>query len=520
MSLATDYINLTTEIPIMKNSKTAQGEPEDRFPSAHQLTMLGSLIALPEIYNETSEYLRDFYFESTIRAPVRFINDHYKAHGALPSHAVLRTRFPDTTIPEFSPAEANASWLKSELPQFARYKALEIAVLDGVDHLQSGRQSELLQGVLDASQIGIAEDDDDFLWINETHTVRPPEFLIRPWLVRDTVCAVYGAGGSYKSFWCLHAALCIASGTPFNGSPVKRGSVAYIAAEGQAGLALRVEGWKAGHPDVRFDDSDFVLMKKPIQLMDPASVTYHIDRLKKMEKKRRCKFDLIVLDTLSQCIAGADEDKAQSMTVAVSAMIRIRREFDCTVIFVHHSGKDAARRMRGSGALENNTDSMIEVTADKDELTATAHVRRHKDCPDGMKIDFWVERQVIPHLRDHEMGTSLVVRFAEEAEQNEAGAERSPMGIMMAREILRVLKAGESISVRQLLKRLGKPDSMTYKQKLAACLPLDQVIDVLDDVGGVIGQLRRKTATNSPYGDVECIEHPNTSDVLASHVTH
>jgi RecA-family ATPase len=82
------------------------------------------------------------------------------------------------------------------------------------------------------------------LYIDETHLVPPPEYLIEPWLVSDTVTCLYGQPGSFKSFFAVHAAMCLATGTPFNGKLVRKTPVIYLAAEGQGGIAMRQDAWK------------------------------------------------------------------------------------------------------------------------------------------------------------------------------------------------------------------------------------------------------------------------------------
>jgi AAA domain len=72
-----------------------------------------------------------------------------------------------------------------------------------------------------------------------------PEWLVEDWIVANTLCVVYGAWGSYKSFLVLHAALCLATGTPCFDLAVTKCDVLYIAGEGAGGLKQRVAAWEA-----------------------------------------------------------------------------------------------------------------------------------------------------------------------------------------------------------------------------------------------------------------------------------
>lgn len=77
--------------------------------------------------------------------------------------------------------------------------------------------------------------------------LRPTRWLIRNYLERGAVGALYGPSGSLKSFIALEMALCVASGRPYRGNSVRQGSVIYLAAEGQRGLSKRILAWERKH---------------------------------------------------------------------------------------------------------------------------------------------------------------------------------------------------------------------------------------------------------------------------------
>jgi RecA-family ATPase len=106
-------------------------------------------------------------------------------------------------------------------------------------------------------------------------------------------------------------------------------------------------------------------------------VTRFISHLAAMERREEIDFGLIVLDTYLQCIAGADENSQAVASKASSNMIRIRRELATSVVYVHHTGKDASRGMRGSDALRANTDCAVEVTRDEEGKAATVAAKTH-----------------------------------------------------------------------------------------------------------------------------------------------
>jgi hypothetical protein len=380
--------------------------------------------------------------------------------------------------------------------------------------LQTSRASEIVVRVQAALDVRIGDDDAPFptLWIDETHTVPPPVYLIKPWLVRDTVTCVYGAPGSFKSFFCLQAAFSLATGTPFAGFPVEKTSVAYIAAEGQGGIAMRLDAIKheTGIDPAR---SDMLLITQAINLLDPISVDKLIKYLKSEEIKNGIKFGLLFIDTYSQCIAGADENSTAVASAASSAMIQIRRELQATVVYVHHTGKDETRGMRGADALRGNTDAAVEIRRPSDTaLTASAIVKRAKDAPIGGRIDFETKVVPIPRLHGQDLDASLVCVFGSAISANPSLP--TPMSRMadqqIHRSILSAMKQGDEWSVAKLTRQLpGMHDNQSYKTKVADTLPLDEPVEVKDQGGVVFGVLLRKADTskgNNAFGIVVCKE--------------
>jgi hypothetical protein len=344
------------------------------------------------------------------------------------------------------------------------------------------------------------------LWIDECEAVEPPEFLIADWLVRDTVTCVYGAPGAYKSFFCLEAGFCLAAGIPFSGRAVPQTSVAYVAAEGQRGIALRVEALCASH-GVRPQRNSFRLITKPLNLLDDAEVTVFINYLADLERCEAIDFGLVVLDTYSQCIAGADENSQAVASKASSNMIRIRRDLETTVVYVHHTGKDASRGMRGSDALRANTDCAVEVIRDAERNAATAHVRRSKDAPTGERIRFNMKFQKVTRLAGAEFDGSLVPEFV--AEEPIVGVKLPTEGRTLSwlQDLLNHMSEGQVVSVKQAVVMTGRYANTHYKTKLAELLPVGMAVAVPDADGVVIGQIGRiqSARSDSQYGDIKCL---------------
>lgn len=323
-----------------------------KFPTAYQISLISMLLSDPAAWTICSSQFKDRYFDDPLRPAVRYIAQYHQQYGKMPSHEQIAGAAYGTTVPKFSEPLTHTDATVNDFEEFVRYRAMENAVLEGIDHLQNGTVSCFVDQVRDAYEVRIHTADHPFdgLWIDECAAVEPPEFLIPNWLVRDTVSCLYGAPGAFKSFFGLEAAFCLAAGIPFAGRLVRQTNVAYVAAEGQRGIALRLEALCEAH-GVRPARASLRLITQPLSLLDDAEVTVFINYLADLQRREGIDFDLVVLDTYSQCIAGADENSQAVASKASSNMIRIRRDLETTVVYIHHTGKDASRGMRGSDAL-------------------------------------------------------------------------------------------------------------------------------------------------------------------------
>ena len=157
-------------------------------------------------------------------------------------------------------------------------------------------------------------------------------------LDRRTVAAVIGPPGSLKSSpisW-----LCsVATGTPWLGRPVKRGPVLLVAAEGAYGIHGRITAWEQHH-GVDVPDDALSVIAGPVNLTirtDVSSLAADIGG-----------HALVAIDTLARCTAGADENSARDMGIAVESLYLLRDATgDGTVAIAHHTPKTNGATARG-----------------------------------------------------------------------------------------------------------------------------------------------------------------------------
>jgi len=92
---------------------------------------------------------------------------------------------------------------------------------------------------------------------------------------------------------------------------------------------------------------------------------------------------MIVVDTLARSFVGKDENSSTDMGVFVRNMDLLIERYDCTVLVVHHSGKQAERGMRGSSSLRGAVSSEFELIKEVGTQTVALHVRKQKDVEEA-----------------------------------------------------------------------------------------------------------------------------------------
>jgi len=202
----------------------------------------------------------------------------------------------------------------------------------------------------------------------------PVEWLIDGMLTKHGFSVLYGEPGAGKSFLALDWALSIAHGRAWQGRHnVTAGSVLYIAGEGVGGLGKRIKGWEFHHelPGV---DCPFYVLPTAVRFREHGD----IEKLMRTIDSLGQRFSLIVIDTVARALLGGDENSATDMGMFVDACDAIKRHAGCAVLAVHHSGKDAARGMRGSTSLLGGVDASLRAM--QDDGLMTIQVEKQKDA--------------------------------------------------------------------------------------------------------------------------------------------
>lgn len=214
-------------------------------------------------------------------------------------------------------------------------------------------------------------------------TQRP---MVEDLLDDGAMSVFYGDSNVGKSFVALDLAFHVATGRDWNGKRATRGFVVYVAAEGGNRIKRRFAALKRRYCEQMGEAAPkplLALVRHPIDLRsseaDPKELVELI-RSKEREKGYRCAW--IIVDTLSRALAGGDENSSVDMGQVVKTADLIRQKTRAHFTYVHHSGKNSARGARGHSLLRAATDTEIEISAGRLEVT------KQRDLESGYQIGF------------------------------------------------------------------------------------------------------------------------------------
>jgi hypothetical protein len=192
----------------------------------------------------------------------------------------------------------------------------------------------------------------------------PPGWIVRGVLPRAALGVFYGESGAGKSFGVLDLLGHIVEDRDWRGCKTTPGlSAGYIVAEGAAGFRLRLDAFSKHH--------DAHLERLAVMAGQPRFMER--DDIIAVGKSMLAygRMDLLVVDTLAQVTAGANENSGEDMGRVIAHCQTLHAVTGAMVLLVHHSGKDASKGARGWSGIKGALDVEIEVTRNGEDRALT-----------------------------------------------------------------------------------------------------------------------------------------------------
>lgn len=208
------------------------------------------------------------------------------------------------------------------------------------------------------------------------------------WIVKDiipsnSIIMIYGDSGSGKSFASIDLCLSMITNTDWHSYDVKKGAPLYIVGEGINGIEKRTKAWFQHH-NMDHRSYSFMVTKKAINFFSKD-----IEELKDDIARMPVPPSLIVIDTFSRAIGDKDENSAGDINDFIKECEVLRDAFNCSVIFIHHTGH-SKYRARGSSAIRASID--VEILVRNRNNVISMECTKARDMPEFEPIFFQLEQ--------------------------------------------------------------------------------------------------------------------------------
>jgi len=231
--------------------------------------------------------------------------------------------------------------------------------------------------------------------LNNLNNIKENDNKENNWLVnnilpKNSLIILYGNSGTGKTFVSLDITLHLSHNLNWKNQKINNnGLIIYCIGEGINGINNRIKAWH-NYYNCKYDAPFILISIEAISFLDKTNIDKMINTLEKIVEEYNLPINLIVLDTLSKASIGYDENSSKDMGEFLYNFDIIKKYFNTSIMFIHHSGKNNTKGMRGSSYLLGTVDTCIrldnidnklflEVEKQKDGLNGTFQLNLQKE---------------------------------------------------------------------------------------------------------------------------------------------
>jgi RecA-family ATPase len=185
-------------------------------------------------------------------------------------------------------------------------------------------------------------------------------FYVKDWLPKRGKALLYAPAKSGKSTICLQIANCIGSGEPFFGQATTKGKVLYIQLElGEEVLQKRMMQTGQEYENV-WVGTTFTMKLDTPPLRGPNGTELRGGQKLLVDAMEAVQPNVLIIDPWYKAITG-DENESHDVMPILDFLDSVIEGFNCSILLIHHAGKDISKRGRGSSVLEDWVDSYLQL---------------------------------------------------------------------------------------------------------------------------------------------------------------
>lgn len=235
-------------------------------------------------------------------------------------------------------------------------------------------EEEVYISVLSGKMPKLQAQQKKMMTVEDVRNMTQCGWIIDGILPQDSQINFFGPSGIGKSFQALDWAIRVALGEPWNGLTVTEGPVIYIVAEGLGMMPDRLVSWWQENKRSLPSSDKLLLYGDAVQLKDVESVlAFHREVRDTLGKVNP---SLIIFDTLSQCLIGANENSPEDMSKVNGLLAAFRHNYKgCSTMIVHHTGYEGDHE-RGHSSLPASAATRIKVDERMGQLVIECEKQR------------------------------------------------------------------------------------------------------------------------------------------------
>jgi len=109
----------------------------------------------PELYTRVRGIVKPDYFDRSVRPVVQKIIEHTEEYSVMPDAMIIKAET-GQALEKLDNIEQHVDWFIDEFETFCRHKAIEKAIIDSADLLESGKYGEVELRIKEAVQTGLS----------------------------------------------------------------------------------------------------------------------------------------------------------------------------------------------------------------------------------------------------------------------------------------------------------------------------------------------------------------------------
>ncbi len=129
----------------------------EEFGTEFQQLMLAFMISDPEAFAQSQDIIKADYFDDRLRPAARFIMEYSDEYRQLPTPEQV-SAMTKVEVLAYPQAASQSKWYLDRIEAFCKYRALESAILNGVELLEKGEGGKLQELVKQAMEISLVKD--------------------------------------------------------------------------------------------------------------------------------------------------------------------------------------------------------------------------------------------------------------------------------------------------------------------------------------------------------------------------